>query len=100
MSKNELQQRREELPGSLDLRERIAALAYEIYLTRGDEHGRDVDDWLQAESEVLASLIEEQPVPSGAHSGKADAETSEKHLASGSKPRAASKSAARRRRKK
>ena len=29
MSRNELQQRREELPGSLDLRERIAACCLE-----------------------------------------------------------------------
>ncbi|HWN99585.1 MAG TPA: DUF2934 domain-containing protein [Blastocatellia bacterium] len=80
MSKNELQRRREELPGSLNLRERTAALAYEIYLTRGGEHGRDMGDWLQAESEVLASLIEEQPVPSRSDSGEAEAETTSENL--------------------
>jgi hypothetical protein len=35
-----------------DARERIAARAYEIYLQRGASHGRDTDDWLEAEREV------------------------------------------------
>ncbi len=30
----------------------IAKRAYEIYLARGDTDGRDVEDWLQAESEL------------------------------------------------
>ncbi len=29
--------------------EEIAAEAHAIYLNRGGEHGRDVDDWLEAE---------------------------------------------------
>ena len=32
----------------------IAQRAYEIFLARGEEHGRDVNDWLQAESELLS----------------------------------------------
>ena len=32
--------------------EQIAARAYEIYLARGGEHGRDQDDWYQAEREL------------------------------------------------
>lgn len=32
----------------------IARRAYEIFLGRGEEPGRDVDDWLQAESELLS----------------------------------------------
>ena len=32
--------------------EEIQKLAYEIYLKRGSENGRDVEDWLEAE-EVL-----------------------------------------------
>ncbi len=32
--------------------EDVARLAYERYLTRGQEHGSDVDDWLAAEQEV------------------------------------------------
>lgn len=30
----------------------IRARAYEIYQRRGGDHGRDVDDWLQAEKEL------------------------------------------------
>ena len=35
-----------------DERDRIAARAYELYLERGGSHGRDTDDWLEAEREV------------------------------------------------
>lgn len=34
--------------------EHIAVRAYEIYIGRGAEHGRDIDDWLQAERELAA----------------------------------------------
>jgi hypothetical protein len=37
----------------------ISKRAYEIYRRRGGEHGRDADDWLQAEAEILELLIEE-----------------------------------------
>jgi len=30
----------------------IRRRAYEIYLERGEQHGRDMDDWLQAEREL------------------------------------------------
>lgn len=30
----------------------IAHRAYELYLARGQEHGHDLDDWLQAEREL------------------------------------------------
>jgi hypothetical protein len=33
--------------------EEIARRAWEIHRSRGGEHGRDVDDWLQAEQELL-----------------------------------------------
>jgi hypothetical protein len=33
-------------------RDRIASRAYELYISRGAEHGRDMDDWLQAEREL------------------------------------------------
>jgi hypothetical protein len=36
----------------IDLQERIRLRAYQLYKQRGSEHGRDLDDWLQAESEV------------------------------------------------
>ena len=31
----------------------IAGRAYALYLARGSENGHDVEDWLQAESELL-----------------------------------------------
>jgi len=31
----------------------IAARAYEIFQSRGAGHGADIDDWLQAEKEIL-----------------------------------------------
>jgi len=35
------------------LTEAIARRAYELFLDRGGEHGHDVDDWLQAEHELI-----------------------------------------------
>jgi len=32
--------------------EQIAVRAYEIFVARGQQHGRDLEDWLQAESEL------------------------------------------------
>ena len=48
-------------PGAVDPRERIAARAYERYLQRGGEHGRETEDWLEAEREISG--------PSGSGSG-------------------------------
>ncbi len=33
--------------------EQIARRAYELYLWRGREDGHDLDDWLQAEAEIM-----------------------------------------------
>jgi len=33
--------------------EEIEALAHEIYLARGAEAGHELDDWLQAEREIM-----------------------------------------------
>src|SRR5215469_11898689 len=33
--------------------EEIAVRAYQIYVVRGEAHGQDVDDWLQAERELI-----------------------------------------------
>ena len=33
-------------------RDDIARRAFEIFLSRGGDHGHDVDDWLQAERDV------------------------------------------------
>lgn len=32
----------------------VARRAYELFLARGGEHGRDLDDWLRAEQELGA----------------------------------------------
>ncbi len=37
-------------------REEIERRAYELYLARGEVHGYDQDDWLQAERELKESL--------------------------------------------
>jgi hypothetical protein len=42
--------------------EEIAAEAYNIYVARGGEHGRDADDWYEAERR----LSERRRSPSGA----------------------------------
>lgn len=43
------------------LRDEIARRAYELYLQRGCEDGRDVEDWITAERELT-----DKPSPSGA----------------------------------
>ena len=40
--------------GGLSSHEEVARRAYEIFLNRGGGHGRDFDDWLEAEREVGA----------------------------------------------
>jgi tRNA 2-selenouridine synthase SelU len=35
----------------------IARRAFEVYCRRGGQHGRDVDDWLQAERELRSELV-------------------------------------------
>ena len=48
-----------------DLRERITRRAYELYQSRGGEPGHELEDWLQAESEILASVSEQATHLSG-----------------------------------
>jgi len=38
---------------TLSLEERIRRRAYELYLQRGNQSGSELDDWLQAEEEIL-----------------------------------------------
>ena len=41
-------------PGSLELTEEIIQMrAYELFEQRGYQHGYDLEDWLQAEAEVI-----------------------------------------------
>jgi DUF2934 family protein len=39
---------------NIELQNKIRSRAYELYEQRGCGEGHDVDDWLQAESEVTA----------------------------------------------
>jgi len=38
---------------TLSLKERIRRRAYELYVQRGHQSGRELDDWVQAEQEIL-----------------------------------------------
>lgn len=38
------------------LYERTARRAYELYQQRGGAHGHDVEDWLEAERQIVAQL--------------------------------------------
>jgi hypothetical protein len=44
-------------------REEIARRAYQIYVDRGAEHGRDWDDWLQADGELRELAVRDVTVP-------------------------------------
>jgi hypothetical protein len=46
--------RSDALPPRRDpITEAIARRAHELFLARGGQHGHDLDDWLQAERELL-----------------------------------------------
>jgi hypothetical protein len=48
--------------GNSVLDEEIRCRAYQIFLERGEQHGRDLDDWLQAKREFEGgALWPEQP---------------------------------------
>jgi hypothetical protein len=38
--------------GAADAGDKVSRRAYDLYLARGGEHGRDLDDWMQAEREL------------------------------------------------
>jgi hypothetical protein len=38
---------------TVDMQQAIRERAYQLYLQRGGHHGRDAEDWLHAEAEVL-----------------------------------------------
>lgn len=40
---------------TLTLHQRIERRAYELYVQRGNESGSELEDWLQAEEEILAA---------------------------------------------
>lgn len=43
---------------TLPLQERIRRRAYELYVERGNQSGSELDDWLQAEDEILQAREE------------------------------------------
>lgn len=49
-------------------RDRIAERAYELYQQRGGEHGRDLDDWLEAECELARTRNQGSKRDTGARS--------------------------------
>lgn len=51
-------------PRQDELYMRIATRAYEMYLRRGNEEGHALEDWLEAEREVLSQMhsISEEPL--------------------------------------
>ena len=61
MNGENVEQIRDEMANDEQVRAKISQRAYEIYLSRGGEPGSAMDDWLKAESEVLASSTEVQP---------------------------------------
>jgi Protein of unknown function (DUF2934) len=70
----ELQRQREEVRARLladeEIRGRIAFRAYEIYQRRGDGHGGALENWLQAEDEIVASLVEQALQPDSESTGR------------------------------
>ena len=51
------------------VRGRIAFRAYEIYQRRGDGHGGALNNWLQAEGEIISPLVEQELQLSSASTG-------------------------------
>lgn len=60
MSKEDLDEHREELIRDERVRQMIRVRAYEIYQMRGPQPGGEAQDWFQAESEVLSFLIADE----------------------------------------
>jgi hypothetical protein len=51
-------------------RDEIARRAYEIYVQRGGENGRDVEDWLRAEKEMSGKPADVPAKPRTAVAGR------------------------------
>jgi hypothetical protein len=51
-------------------RDAITHLAYALYLVRGCEHGRDVEDWVKAERELSDRPIGQPQTTRSAHSAR------------------------------
>jgi hypothetical protein len=46
-------------------RERIAQRAYEKWMKRGCPHGSDMQDWIEAERELMAEMARSSPPTGG-----------------------------------
>jgi hypothetical protein len=70
---DERKEERNEMTHQRPTHQQIASRAYQIFLERGREPGHDVDDWLQAEYELmqlpLSELAELDSPPSGKSKG-------------------------------
>ena len=51
-------------------REEIARRAHELYVQRGDEHGKDVEDWVRAENELSDEPLTVPAKAKGAQAGR------------------------------
>lgn len=51
-------------------KEGIAHRAYELYLQRGGEPGKDVEDWMRAESELSSEAVIEPVQTKAAQAGR------------------------------
>ena len=51
-------------------REDIAHRAYELYVQRGEEPGKDVEDWIRAEKELGVQPIVTPEKTMAAHAGQ------------------------------
>ena len=68
------------------VQDRIARRAYDLFVARGGQHGYHIEDWLQAEKDILSSRAKPAPKKK-----KAPAKTAVKSKA---KPAAVKKKAA------
>ena len=74
MKEQDVEQLREGLPADREVQEAVSLRAYEIYQSRGCANGCDMDDWLQAENEILGALTEPKAPDLAAGSAQAAAE--------------------------
>lgn len=51
--------------------EDVALRAYELFLSRGGQHGQDVDDWLEAERQLRSNGTSPRPARGSASNGRA-----------------------------
>lgn len=53
-----------------ELQDQIRRRAYELYEQRGSNHGHEVSDWLQAESEVAQKKVANAPRTNREHGAR------------------------------